>query len=35
VVVDVEMDVASPVYNPISFRYASNFGERGLERPPF
>lgn len=35
VVVDVEMDVASPVYNPISFRYASNFADRGLERPPF
>jgi acetolactate synthase-1/2/3 large subunit len=35
VVVDVEMDVASPVYNPVSFSYASDFSRRGLERPPF
>ena len=35
VVVDVEMDVASPVYNPTSFAYADHFGLRGLESPPF
>jgi acetolactate synthase-1/2/3 large subunit len=35
VIVDVEMDVNSPVYNPVSFRYADDFWSRGLERPPF
>ena len=35
VVVDVSMDVASPVYNPASFRYADSFSERGLDNPPF
>ena len=35
VVVDVEMDVNSAVYNPVSFRYADDFSSRGLERPPF
>ena len=35
VVVDVEMDVASPVYNPVTFRYADNFHDRGLAAPPF
>jgi acetolactate synthase-1/2/3 large subunit len=35
VVVDVSMDVASPVYNPVSFRYADSFSERGLDNPPF
>jgi acetolactate synthase-1/2/3 large subunit len=35
VVVDVDMDVASPVYNPTSFAYADHFGLRGLESPPF
>jgi len=27
--------VASPVYNPVSFRYADSFSERGLDNPPF
>jgi acetolactate synthase-1/2/3 large subunit len=35
VVVDVDMDVDSAVYNPVSFRYADDFWSRGLERPPF
>lgn len=35
VVVDAEMDIGSAVYNPVSFAYASDFGQRGLERPPF
>lgn len=35
VVVDVSMDVASPVYNPVSFRYPDSFTERGLDSPPF
>ena len=35
VVVDVEMDVNSAVYNPVSFRYTDDFASRGLERPPF
>jgi thiamine pyrophosphate-dependent acetolactate synthase large subunit-like protein len=35
VVVDADMDVGSAVYNPVSFTYASDFGERGLARPPF
>jgi acetolactate synthase-1/2/3 large subunit len=35
VVVDVEMDVGSKVYNPMTFAYASDFTSRGLERPPF
>lgn len=35
VIVDVEMDPASPVYNPTPFQYADNFAARGLERPPF
>ena len=35
VVVDVDMDPASPVYNPVTFRYASDFHERGLAAPPF
>jgi acetolactate synthase-1/2/3 large subunit len=35
VVVDVDMDPASPVYNPTSFAYADHFGLRGLESPPF
>ena len=35
VVVDVDMDVASPVYNPVAFRYPDNFHDRGLAAPPF
>lgn len=35
VVVDVSMDTASAVYNPVSFRYADSFSERGLDQPPF
>jgi acetolactate synthase I/II/III large subunit len=35
VVIDVDMDVASPVYNPVSFAYADHFAMRGLEHPAF
>ena len=35
VVVDVDMDPASPVYNPVAFRYADDFGSRGLAAPAF
>ena len=35
VVVDVDMDVASPVYNPVAFHYPNNFYDRGLAAPPF
>ena len=35
VVVDAEMDIGSQIYNPTTFAYASDFAQRGLERPPF
>ncbi len=35
VIVDVEMDIASPVYNPAAFSYPDRFALRGLNDPPF
>jgi len=34
-VVDVDIDAEAPGYRSAPYKYPSDFGERGLARPPF